>query len=74
MKGTIEKYYITEEIVKLSKSIANIFSLDFVGLDLIKDSVTGKYLLLDINPYPGINRINNLYDIDLASYIVDYLL
>jgi len=74
LKGTIEKYYITEEIVKLSKSIANIFSLDFVGLDLIKDSVTGKYLLLDINPYPGINRINNLYDIDLASYIVDYLL
>ena len=71
--GTIGKYHMTDEIIRISEFIAQKFSLGFVGLDFIKDKTSGKYLLLDVNPYPGIYRINKLYNINLASNIVDLL-
>lgn len=73
LNGTIEKYHMTDEIIRISEFIAQKFSLGFVGLDFIKDKTSGKYLLLDVNPYPGIYRIIKLYNINLASYIVDLL-
>ncbi|MFM7088056.1 MAG: hypothetical protein ACKOW9_00775, partial [Candidatus Paceibacterota bacterium] len=65
---------VDPELLHLSERAAAAHSLRFTGLDFIKDEKTKQYLLLDVNPYPGISDLSKLYRRNLALPVLQSLL
>ena len=41
------------EMTQISEAIREVFGLQLVGVDVIVDTKTGKYGIIDVNAFPG---------------------
>ena len=46
---------------QIAFSIRSIFGLTIFGFDVIRDSASGDYVIIDINYFPGLSSVRNFH-------------
>ncbi len=73
--GRVENYDLSEdpEAKALAEKVANLFKVDYTGVDLMKDD-QGNWLILEINNSAQFEGFEKATGINVAKAIVEYLL
>lgn len=70
--GSIRPYELTEEVIQICKKLADIFYIDYAGIDFIfKD---GKPYVLEINRSAQFKGFESVTNINLAGKLIDYII
>jgi ribosomal protein S6--L-glutamate ligase len=70
--GTVSVYPVTTEIKEIVTSVRQAFSLEYGGIDLIRD-LAGKWRLLEVNRAAQFRGFEQATKTNVAKAIVDYI-
>lgn len=69
--GRVETFRLTPEIERLAIETTQLFNLEFAGIDLLFDG--NGFKVCEANSSPGFKGIEEVYDIDVAGKVLDYI-
>jgi ribosomal protein S6--L-glutamate ligase len=69
--GKASKVKITQDERKIAKQASKAMGLNIAGVDILRSSEGPK--VLEVNSSPGLQGIETINNINVASMIVDYL-
>ncbi|KAL5008978.1 hypothetical protein ScPMuIL_014559 [Solemya velum] len=62
----------TKRMGEFCQAIRQAFGLDLIGVDVIVESGTGKYAVIDVNAFPGYDGVDNFFQV-LCDYLLTLL-
>jgi len=60
-----------QKLTRLGVKLQQTFGLDLFGFDVIMENVTGRYAIIDINTFPGMQWIQGINTFAGMQWILD---
>jgi len=68
----VEEAHPGDEAFQLARTATDILGLEFAGVDLLRDSATGRWFVIEVNPTPGFRGLEEATGRNIADEIARY--